>query len=224
MLHPVGRLPARVYWRRRLVFVGLPVLGIVLILWATLSGGGSGSSASNTSNTTSRTTATATPTTSPVSRDSVSIGVSTTSRTTTSAATSVSASVAGKGFCTTSDLSVVAGTAEKSFAVKSRPGLSMLVTNTSTSPCKIDAADKNVEWRIYSGDVRVWGSHDCAVEPGSKVVTLRASQPVTLTIIWSGLTSAPKCAGTRIAVQAGTYRLYAYLDGKRSAPRAFTIK
>ncbi len=122
------------------------------------------------------------------------------------------------------DLTVSAATAKKSFAVNSKPELSMLVTNTAATPCKLDIADEHVEWRVYVGDARVWGSHDCAVKSGSDVVPLTAHQAIRLSISWSGLTSAPKCAGTRLAVQAGTYRLYAYFDGKASPAALFTVK
>jgi hypothetical protein len=227
MLHPVGNLPARVYWRRRLVFVGLPLLGIILLLWAALSGGGDHPSARTTASTT--TSPASAPATSTQPRDSGSIGVSTTTPkpiapATTPATTASSTSPAvQKGFCKLADLTVVAGTAKKSFAVKSKPVLDMLVTNTTAAPCKLDVADKHVEWRVYSGDARVWGSHDCSVQSGANVITLTARQTIRLSITWSGLTSLPKCAGTRLAVQAGTYKLSAYLDNKASAATTFTI-
>lgn len=233
MLHPVGRLPARVYWRRRLVFVGVPLLAIVLLLWALLSGGADHPSARTASSTTTKPASSVAPT-SAQPRDSASIGVSTsTPASSTTAATSAgsapstshpSTAAKGKGFCAGANLDVTAGTAKASFAVKSNPGLSMLVRTTSGSSCKLDVADKHVEWRVYSGDVRVWGSHDCAVQAGSDVVTLSAHQAIRLDVTWSGLTSAPKCSATRMAVQVGTYTLYAYLDGKRSPAKTFTIK
>jgi hypothetical protein len=229
MMQPVGNLPARVYWRRRLVFVGLPLLGIILVLWALLSGGGDHPSSHNASSTTTK-PSDSPATTSAQPRDSGSIGVSTTTpKPTTPSSTPVTTApstspATRKGFCAVGDLTVAAATAKKSFAVKSKPGLSMLVTNTSASPCKLDVADKHVEWRVYSGDVRVWGSHDCSVQSGTNVVNLTARQAIRLSISWSGLTSAPKCAGTRLAVQAGTYKLYAYLNGKASPAVTFTVK
>jgi hypothetical protein len=223
MLHPVGRLPARVYWRRRLVFVGLPLLGIILILWALLSSGGGRSPARNTSSTTTKPASTLVSSTSPAPLDSGSIGVSTTAPATTPSA-KASASAPGKGFCAAADLTVTAGTAKKSYAVKARPVVYMQVTDVAATPCKLDVADKSLEWRIYSGDVRFWGSNDCAVKPGTHVVTLIPQRSVRLSITWSGLTSLPKCAGTRMFVQAGTYKLYAYLIGRRSPAATFTIK
>ena len=129
----------------------------------------------------------------------------------------------GKGFCVAADLTVASGVAHPSFPVNSKPVLYMPVTNMGAGPCKLDVADKHLEWRVYTGNVRVWGSHDCAVRAGSNVITVKPRQTVRLSMTWSGLTSTPGCQGTRLAVQTGTYRLYAYLDGKRSAATTFTI-
>jgi hypothetical protein len=134
------------------------------------------------------------------------------------------AQAAAKNFCGQGDLGISAGTAHKSFAVKAQAGLFMQVTNASPSPCRLDVADKHVAWSVYSGNVRVWGSHDCAIQAGSQVVTMAAGQTLKLTISWSGLTSRPKCAGTRMTVQAGTYRLFGYLNGIRTPEVTFTIK
>ena len=222
MLHPVGNLPAHVYWRRRLFFVALPVLGIILIAWALLSGGGGSHPAAKTSATS--TTPSATPT-SPIARDTGSVTVTTTTPTATSPSLALTAAKgADKGFCTPADLTVTATAAQKSFVVKSKPTLYMQVTDVAAAPCKLDVADKHVEWRVYSGDVRVWGSHDCAITPGTNVVTLMPQRAVRLSITWSGLTSTPGCTGTRIVVQAGTYRLYAYLNGKQSPASTFEIR
>ena len=231
MLHPVGNLPAHVYWRRRLFFVVLPVIGIALIVWALLSSGGGHPSPSNTATTTTKASSTPARTTAPVTLDSGSIAVGTTAPTTTpatspattAAATTSSIGASGKGFCAAQDLTVASGVAHPSFAVKSKPVLYMPVTNVGTTPCKLDIADEHAEWRVYSGDVRVWGSHDCAVRAGSTVITLTAQQTIRLSITWSGLTSLPGCKGTRLAVQAGTYRLYAYFNGQRSVATTFKI-
>ena len=232
MLHPVGNLPAHVYWRRRLFFVVLPVIGIALIAWALLSSGGGHSSPSNTATTTTKASSAPATTSAPVTLDSGSISVGTTPptttpgttpATTTPAATTPSIAASEKGFCATQDLTVASGVAHPSFAVKSKPVLYMPVTNVGATPCKLDVADKHAEWRVYSGDVRVWGSHDCAIRAGSTVITLMAQQTIRLSIKWSGLTSLPGCKGTRLAVQAGTYRLYAYFNGQRSLATTFKI-
>ena len=51
----------------------------------------------------------------------------------------------------------------------------------------------------------------------------RVHRPVQVAVTWSGLTSQPKCAGTRQRVGAGTYTLYAVLSGKTGTAKQFTI-
>ena len=84
-------------------------------------------------------------------------------------------------------------------------------------------ADSQVELRVYNGAARVWGSHDCLVQPGTSVKTLVAGTTVGVQVTWSGLSSEPGCAGTRQRVGAGTYTLYPYLAGAQGATSQFSI-
>ncbi len=210
MLHPVGKLPPAVYWRRRL-FVGVVLLLILWIVWILIGGGGGSgkSSADGTQqssvNSTSAPTTQATVPSTPVS---------------TSTAGTVSA---GTVSCTPAMLTVTAATGKKSYPVSGTPDLYLVVTNTSTKPCKQDLADKQIELRVYTGDVRVWGSHDCKIEPGTDVETLLPKKAVRRGIVWSGQTSAPGCAGTRLVAQAGTYTLLALLANEQSKPVTFQL-
>jgi len=97
------------------------------------------------------------------------------------------------------------------------------VVNTGTTPCVQDLADKQVQLKVYNGESRVWGSHDCKTEPGKDPRTLAPNTPVRVAITWSGLSSQPGCAGTRQRVGAGTYTLYATLAGKTGKAASFSI-
>jgi hypothetical protein len=102
--------------------------------------------------------------------------------------------------------------------------LILQVTNNGATNCTQDLADSQVELRVYNGAARVWGSHDCHVEPGAAVKTLVADTTVGVQVTWSGLSSQPGCAGTRQRVGAGTYTVYALLAGTQGTPAQFTIK
>jgi hypothetical protein len=80
-----------------------------------------------------------------------------------------------------------------------------------------------VELRVYNGESRVWGSHDCEIQPGTAQRTLEPGQVVRVSIVWSGLSSQPQCAGTRQRVGAGTYTLYALLSGRTGTAAQFVI-
>lgn len=118
---------------------------------------------------------------------------------------------------------VVAVSSQAHYQVGDHPQLLLQVTNSGPSPCVQDLADSQVELRVYNGESRVWGSHDCQIEPGTNLQTLLVGHPVRVSIIWSGLSSQPKCAGTRQRVGAGAYTLYALLSGHTGTAAQFSI-
>jgi hypothetical protein len=113
--------------------------------------------------------------------------------------------------------------AQTSYSVGAEPVLMLQVTDKGPAPCIQNLADSQVELRVYNGESRVWGSHDCEVQPGTDNRTLAVGQPVRVSVTWSGLTSEPACAGTRQRVGAGTYTLYAYLAGHVGTAAQFSI-
>jgi len=109
------------------------------------------------------------------------------------------------------------------YAVGDQPVVSILVKNTSSQPCVQDLADPQIVLRVYNGESRVWGSHDCKIEPGTDDRTLMGGATVRISIVWSGLSSQPGCAGNRQRAGAGTYTLYASLGGHEGKAAQFTI-
>lgn len=109
------------------------------------------------------------------------------------------------------------------YTMSEDPQLSMLVTNHGSAPCVQDLADPQVILSVYNGEARVWGSHDCKIEPGTNDQTLMPGRSVRVSITWSGLSSNPHCAGTRQRVGAGSYTLYATLAGHEAKSAQFTI-
>jgi hypothetical protein len=221
MFHPVGPQPPAVYWRRRLIVFGSVVVLLVLLVMTVkvITSGGEGSAgAQGTRPTTPHPTTTANSPTPPP--------------TTSSAATSTSASSSPPQSessstpppaCVAKNLAVSAVTGRPGYKVGEQPLLQLQVANTGPTPCVQDLADKQVELRVYNGESRVWGSHDCKVQPGTAVRTLAPDTPVRVAITWSGLSSRPGCKGTRQRVGAGTYTLYALLSGKTGKATQFTI-
>ena len=220
MFHPVGSQPPSVYWRRRLMFVGSAVIVIVLLLVTLKALTSDGGSATNAAGSHSPST------TPPVSTPSsaASPTAASTHRSSSSAATSSKApSSAAPSVCRTSDLAVSAVAAASNYKVGATPMLELQVTNTGKAPCVQDLADKQIVLKVYNGESRVWGSHDCAVQPGTQLRTLAVGSSVRVTITWSGLTSQPGNCKSRQRVGAGTYTLYATLSGKTGRAAQFTI-
>lgn len=214
MFHPVGSRPPSVYWRRRLSVLGAVVVVLVLVVLTVRTvtgGGGSAPATPGASNTLPLTSAPVTPqrsTTSsaPPARPSTSRG--------TSAALAV---------CALSALKVVAVVGKPTYTAGAMPVVGMQVTNTGSRSCVRNLADSEIELRVYNGASRVWGSHDCAIAPGTKKRTLAVGRPYLSTVLWGGLSSEPGCKGTRARIGAGKYTLYALLAGKQGAPAQFTV-
>jgi hypothetical protein len=219
MFHPIGSQPPSVYWRRRLLLLGsiglLLVLMILTVKIATSDGseptraGGHSTPPAHTT----PTTHSSTPSTPENTQHSSS----------SSSSTSSKSSSAAPEPCVANDLQVAAVSSKPTFSVGDEPVLELQVTNTGDASCVQDLADSQVELKVYNGESRVWGSHDCQVEPGTNPMTLEVGQPVRVSVTWSGLSSQPHCAGTRQRVGAGTYTLYAALSGHTGKATQFTI-
>jgi hypothetical protein len=227
MFHPVGSQPPNVYWRRRLLLLGAIALLLILLILtvkiAASDGGttpqGAGGSSGTTHPPATRTTTHAHPST---SHTRTSSAPHTSSSASTSTSGSASKSAAPQP-CDAKQLAITAVVGQSTYHVGEQPLLELQVINTGSLPCVQDLADKQIELRVYNGESRVWGSHDCQIQPGTNPRMLAVNQPVRVAITWTGLTSQPNCAGTRQRVGAGTYTLYAVLSGHTGKAAQFTI-
>ena len=224
MLHPVGKLPAAVYWRRRLLVLTLllAVLGgagwLGLTLLASRDDGGTAEAGSavpepDLERIVPSWPAVATPTP-PV--------LAPAQETATAAAPAVPAPVAG-GPCSDDMIGLEVRT-PGTVAVGSKPTFELLVSNVSAVPC-VRALDKGLqEFVLFDGSgTRLWGSNDCFPEASSDPRTLAPGETVSLAVTWGGLTSEPTCTAARATLGAGTYVLRGRLDSKVSADAPLTL-
>lgn len=223
MFHPVGPQPPSVYWRRRLVLLGATGLLLVMLILTVKIATSKGSTTPHAAGPTAHITTPAggtfhTTTTRPTTtRHGPPAGSAPVS------GSSAQSSSAAPRPCSAGSLDVAAVSSKPNYAVGEEPVLELQVTNKGTAPCVQDLADSQVELKVYNGESRVWGSHDCQIEPGTNDMTLEVGTPVRVAITWSGLSSQPQCAGTRQRVGAGTYTLYAALSGHTGKATQFTI-
>jgi hypothetical protein len=231
MFHPVGSQPPAVYWRRRLLMMAALVLVLVLLVLtanAVLGGGGGATPAAAGPQTDAAKPASGHghQTTTPAERTS---GVADQTRTGSPAPAGTGkpsgskSGAAAPATCTAKQLSVKAVVGKTRYAIGDQPVLTLQVTNTGPAACVQNVADSQIVLRVYNGASRVWGSHDCQIEPGTDERTLEVGKPAGFSIVWSGLTSQPKCAGIRQRVGAGTYTLYASLSGHDGKATQFVI-
>ncbi|GAB3357824.1 MucR family transcriptional regulator [Modestobacter lapidis] len=228
MLHPVGPLPAAVYWRRRLLLLGLVLAVLAGGGWLTVvavSGrdGGGGSVASGA-------TGEADPSLAPPSLEQVvpslaSVQVPTVApspepATETAAPPPAAPGPPGPapgGPCSDDMISVQVRPPGGPVAVGSKPTLDLVVTNVSEVPC-VRALDKNLQEIVLleSGGTRVWGSNDCFPEATDDTRTLAPGEAAIFPLVWGGLTSEPGCAAPRVTPAPGDYVLRGRLDTKTS--------
>jgi hypothetical protein len=232
--HPVGPLPAAVYWRRRLMVLALVLLvvgGLVLLgLW--LAGGRTGNDPSEAAAESSSrplstpalervvpsfsTLATPTPPRPPT-------GALTTARPRATPTAAAPAPAAG-GPCT-DEMLALAVRAPAAVVVGSKPTLQLVVQNRSRVPC-VRAFDKDLQEVVLLDErgTRVWGSNDCFASAGPENRTLAAGAAVSLPLVWGGLTSEPTCTAPRVLAAAGDYVLRGRLDTKISPDTPITLR
>ena len=209
LLHPRGPLPPAVYWRRRLITLGVVVL--VLLLVARSCGGG-GSPASLRPSASPSPSRTSSPSRAPSHSPSPS----------PSASPSASATL---GPCPASALVLSAKADAQRYPPGRRPVLTIGIANKGSVPCTRDVGQAAREIRVMSGNDRVWSSDDCSPGGAPMIVTLRpGAAAMTFSVTWSRKRSAPGCpAGTKEAA-AGTYRLTGRFGDLTSAGDHFTLE
>jgi hypothetical protein len=212
-----------VYWRRRLLLLGSLAVLIVLLALTVRTVTSHDGQPAGAAGTHSSSPLDTTPVPSTSYPHTSSSPPPTSPPTSSSASGSGSSSSATPLPCDWHKLAVSAVSAKSSWHVGDEPVLELQVTNVGRQPCVQDLADSQVVLNVYNGESRVWGSHDCEVQPGTDDRTLAVNMPVNVAIMWSGLSSQPNCAGTRQRVGAGTYTLYAALSGHTGKAAQFTI-
>ncbi|HEU5269607.1 MAG TPA: hypothetical protein VFU36_06750 [Jatrophihabitans sp.] len=205
MLHPVGDLAPSVYWRRRAILLAALLLAGVSCYAIFFRGGGDAPAGGGG-----------------FAASAGSRPVSSSSAPQTDSGSPASTSTAAQA-CPMSQLAITAATSAGSYPAGAKPTVAIVVTNKGPAACVQDLSDGQIELRVYNGSARVWGSHDCAIQPGTAPATLPVGQPIRREIEWSGLSSRPACAGTRTRVPAGRYTLFAYLAGHQGSTTTFTL-
>src|SRR5262249_11225780 len=114
--------------------------------------------------------------------------------------------------------------APPAYRVGETPVLKLSVRNTGLEPCVRDVGPRQQEMLLYDGTTRIWSSNDCYPDGGTDVRTLAPGESVSATVVWSGLSSQPGCAGARTRVRAGTYQLVARVGSATSKPAKLILQ
>ncbi|RBY84183.1 MucR family transcriptional regulator [Blastococcus sp. TF02A-26] len=229
MLHPVGPLPAAVYWRRRLM--------VLTLLLAVLGGGGwlgvalATREPEGTRPAASSSSAAPEPAEPPALERVVPSLASVQTPTPPAAASvpppapevPVDTGPQPGGPCS-DEMIAVEVRAPASVPVGSGPTVELVVTNVSPAPCSrvLDAELQEIVL-LDSDGARRWGSNDCQPESSDDVRLLAPGEQAVFPLVWSGLSSEPGCAAPRTAMPAGQYVLRGRLDTRPSPDTPLTI-
>jgi hypothetical protein len=228
VLHPVGSLPAAVYWRRRLLVLAL-LLAVLggggWLVVAALSGAPGGTATTVAATTTEASAATEPPALEQVVPSLASVQTPTPAPEPPAerAPAAVPADPTPGGPCGDDAIGLEVR-APGSAPVGGKPTFELVVTNVSPVPC-VRVLDERLQ-EIVLLDVagnRVWGSNDCLQGDGSDTRTLAPGESVTSQLVWGGLTSEPSCTAPRTAPEPGQYVLRGRLDTKVSPEVPFTL-
>lgn len=224
MLHPIGRLPSQVYWRRRLLLVGIVLALSVGAGWFFVggaSGDEDGAQAETTSLTTSQDSSGAqvlpgleqiVPSLAPAEVDDAATPAEGAAPVPSPVPAPVPEPVE-PGPCPDEAIGLTVGSELGQYAAGSKPLLGLSVTNIAAVPCFRDLDLALQTWGLFATDgTRLWGSNDCYPEPSvPSIQLLQPGQVVTFTIIWSGQTAEPTCSVARQTLGPGSYVLRGYL-------------
>ncbi|MGN8247232.1 hypothetical protein ACTHAM_000905 [Cellulomonas soli] len=198
VVRPTGPLPARVYWVRRLVVLGIPLLVIVLVVWWFA---GRGDSAAEPGGTT---TPAAEQGAEPAAEDQGDEG--------------------GVAACPAASLAVAITATATSFAEGSDPTFDLTITNSGTVACLVEAGTSQAEVLITSGSDRIWSSRDCAAaEAATNQLLIDAGDSHQQQLGWDRTRSAEGCPADLPAPNPGTYSATFTVQGAASQPTVFGL-
>ena len=231
VVHPVGPQPPKVYWRRRLIFIGLVLFTTVVI--ARSFSGGSGEpkaaaqpSISATPKVSSSESATpassATPTVTPSAQMSVDPSTDPILDMTPTETPSVNPTPPA-GTCKDSDVKVSIAIDHTDIKVGAGLGLTMTVKNTSATSCKRDVGSGANEITIISGPALVWSTDHCTPATDSNYVNLAPGKSWKVHVIWNGKLSAKGCQILSVA-QHGAYWAHARNGALMSSGARFVVE
>lgn len=202
LLHPVGPEPASVYWRRRAVVVGLPVVLVVILVWLLSSG-----SSDQPQPAAAQAAGTSSESASPAVASSP----------------SASASPTAAEPCKDADLAVSVEPSAPSYQIGGQAVFVMKVQNKSGAACTRDVGAKNNSFLVTSGGFRVWSSDDCSPGGASQLEVIPPAQAFGVQGTWNQTITSPGCPSPQDAAQPGSYEVEASNGGVTSARARFGL-
>lgn len=194
------RLSPAVYWRRRAIVFGTPLVALIAVIALMVGGHGSKTPQATLAGNATTPTQTA-PTT---------------------AAGSQAAPVASgaNGACPASSIQVTPSITD---GVAGGPIQVNLAIATTQAACNFQMSGANVAVKISSGNNSLWTSQNCSNVVPSGTLALHSSAPVTTSLSWDGHQSNGTCGATNPWVGPGNYQIIASVIGSTPTSANFTL-
>lgn len=216
----VGPLPPAVYWRRRVLVLGV-VLALVLLV-VSMCGGSGHSKPGAVAPAASATSARPSPTPARSVQPPIVGAPGGASSSASAPGGTPSSATAQSDICSDAEIQLTPSI-QKITGGTYPYQLQLDIRNVSNRTCKRDDGANPQEMHIVnSAGQTVWSSDYCQSNPGSNVATFDPNIVASFKLPWDGYAYGPNCAkGAKLG--DGAYQLVAKLDTKVSAPVAFTI-
>ena len=205
-LRPVGDLPPRVYWARRLVVLLIVALVALLVWWLWPSGGDDTTATSGEPSPTP--SLSTTPSLSPEP-----------SETTTSKTPKPSDAP-----CEDSDIEVTVRTDSSTYPTGEDPTIAFTVTNVSDTTCVRDVGQAANELKVSSGGVTVWSSDFCNPGGDPDLLTMEPGDNYKGDFTWSRVLATKDCPTPLEQADPGTYQVVALNGDVTSEPAEFVLE
>ncbi|MFI2754787.1 hypothetical protein ACGIF2_16540 [Cellulomonas sp. P22] len=197
VLRPAGPLPSRVYWVRRLVVLGLPLLVVALVVWAVAGRGGD---------------------------DTVDGAGGDVEQVSDPLPAESSPGSATPQACAPESLALTLAADAASYGASAQPMFTVTIANSGAVDCLVDAGSGQLGIVITSGDDRIWASQDCPADPVERPLLLAAGKSDVTQVQWTRARSAAGCPKDLPAAKPGTYSTTLTLAGASSAPQVFVLE
>ncbi|MFV9430563.1 hypothetical protein [Rhodococcus rhodochrous] len=245
MLEPTGPLPPEIYWRRRILAIGVSVVVLALVIWLVVALTGGEDPDQNPEPAAAEVTTSATTTAADASADAASASTTRSGESSgssgsggaegsasddadeddTSTSATTSAAPVPPGQCSDQSLAVRVTADEPNYRIGSEPDFTIVITNIGTSQCERDLGAGLQQVLVYSldGNERLWANTDCFPESTADIRSLAPGDQAAYSVKWSATTSEPGCQAPREPVGPGAYTVVGQLGGLRSVPEPFNI-
>ncbi|MFK4082659.1 hypothetical protein ACI2LF_01005 [Kribbella sp. NPDC020789] len=216
LLHPVGHLPASVYWFRRGLVLFVVALLFFLIFQLFPGGDDPKKSAAVADPQRSQTP-------SPAPKASTKPSAKPTKTPTEEPTEKASKTAPPQDVkCSASNVRVEALPAVR--RVVSGAALNFVVRLEAVSDeCKATVDPESLTVSITSGTDLIWTTSHCGQAIPKATLVVAKGKEAASTVVWNGHRSGPGCLPGQPVAKPGTYVIKAEFSGRESAPQAFTI-